>query len=156
METGYPVVFLPGGVLPAEPACAALPQVLGKHVDAVTKDLEVYSGDRPPTDFGLNTEVAGILREANAHGFVGSISSATPPEARDINAHVPGPQNRAGFGSPPASTTSFSRATINAQERLTLPKSYSGSSSGKPAWRKTTFVPCSLGCSNQVTSVPSQ
>jgi pimeloyl-ACP methyl ester carboxylesterase len=69
METRYPVIFLPGGVLPAEPAYAALLQVLGQRVDAVAKDLEVYSGDRPPADYGLGTEVTGILREADAHGF---------------------------------------------------------------------------------------
>jgi pimeloyl-ACP methyl ester carboxylesterase len=69
MESTYPVVFLPGGVLPAEPAYAALLRALGNRVDAVTKDLEVYSDDQPPTDYGLHMEVAGILREADARGF---------------------------------------------------------------------------------------
>src|SRR5712691_11085420 len=69
MGTRYPVVFLPGGVLPAEPAYAALLQVLGERVDAVAKDLEVYSGDRPPNDYGLGMEVEGILLEADARGF---------------------------------------------------------------------------------------
>jgi pimeloyl-ACP methyl ester carboxylesterase len=69
MEIRYPVVLLPGGVLPAEPAYAALLHVLGERVDAVAKDLEVYSGDRPPKDYGLGMEVEGILREADAHGF---------------------------------------------------------------------------------------
>jgi len=32
---------LPGGVLPAEPAYAALLQLLGERVNAVVKDLEV-------------------------------------------------------------------------------------------------------------------
>jgi len=63
------VLLLPGGVLPAEPAYAALLQVLGDRVDAVVKDLEVYSGERPPSDYGLGSEVNGILREADAHGF---------------------------------------------------------------------------------------
>jgi pimeloyl-ACP methyl ester carboxylesterase len=63
------VVLLPGGVLPAEPAYAALLGVLGDRVDAVAKDLEVYADDRPPPDYGLATEVQGILREADAHGF---------------------------------------------------------------------------------------
>ena len=53
MATRHQVVLLPGGVLPAEPAYAALLQVLGQRVNAVTKDLEVYSGDQPPPDFSL-------------------------------------------------------------------------------------------------------
>lgn len=65
----YSVILLPGSVLPAEPAYAALLQALGDRVVAVAKDLEVYAGDRPPADFGLDTEVRGILREADAHGF---------------------------------------------------------------------------------------
>jgi hypothetical protein len=39
------VIFLPGGVLPAELAYSSLIEVLGEDVDAVAKDLEVY-GDR--------------------------------------------------------------------------------------------------------------
>ena len=56
-------------MLPAEPAYAALLQVLGERVDAVAKDLEVYSAEQPPPDYSLDTEVEGILREADAHGF---------------------------------------------------------------------------------------
>ena len=62
-------MLLPGGVLPAEPAYAPLLEVLGDKVDAVAKDLEVYSEDRPPQGFSLENEVEGILREAHAHGF---------------------------------------------------------------------------------------
>jgi pimeloyl-ACP methyl ester carboxylesterase len=69
VETRYRVVLLPGGVLPAEPAYTALLRALGERVTAVAKDLEVYAGDRPPADYGLGTEVAGILREADTHGF---------------------------------------------------------------------------------------
>jgi pimeloyl-ACP methyl ester carboxylesterase len=43
--------------------------VLGERVDAVAKDLEVYEGAQPPPDFSLATEVEGILRVADAHGF---------------------------------------------------------------------------------------
>lgn len=69
VEAPHPVVLLPGGVLPAEPAYAALLQVLGERVDAVAKDLEVYAAASPPADYDLGMEVAGILREADAHGF---------------------------------------------------------------------------------------
>jgi len=69
VATRHRVVLLPGGVLPAEPAYAALLEALGAQVDGVTKDLEVYAGDQPPGDFSLATEVEGILREADAHGF---------------------------------------------------------------------------------------
>jgi pimeloyl-ACP methyl ester carboxylesterase len=62
-------MLLPGGVLPAEPAYAALLEVLGGRVRAVAKDLEVYSGEQPPPNYGLGIEVEGILREADAHGF---------------------------------------------------------------------------------------
>ena len=56
-------------MLPAEPAYAVLLHALGERVDAVAKDLEVYSGDQPPPDFSLDTEVEGILREADSRGF---------------------------------------------------------------------------------------
>jgi pimeloyl-ACP methyl ester carboxylesterase len=56
-------------VLPAELAYAALLDVFGDHVDAIAKDLEVYSGEQPPADFSLALEVDGILREADARGF---------------------------------------------------------------------------------------
>jgi pimeloyl-ACP methyl ester carboxylesterase len=69
MAARHRVVFLPGAVLPAEPAYAALLQVLGDHVDAVTKDLEAYANDEPPLGFNLGIEAAGVLREADAHGF---------------------------------------------------------------------------------------
>ena len=60
---------MPGSVLPAEPAYSALLQILEERVDAVAKDLEVYSGDQPPPDFSLDLEVEGILRVADVHGF---------------------------------------------------------------------------------------
>jgi pimeloyl-ACP methyl ester carboxylesterase len=69
MTDRCPVVFLPGGVTPGDPAYAALLQVLGERVDAAVKDLEVYSGDLPQADYGLGAEVDGILRVADAHGF---------------------------------------------------------------------------------------
>lgn len=65
----HSIVLLPGGVLPAEPAYAALIRVLGDRVDVVAKDLEVYAAEQPPPGFSLATEVDGILRAADRHGF---------------------------------------------------------------------------------------
>ena len=76
MSRRHAVVLLPGAVLPAEPAYAALLQVLGDRVSTAAKDLEVYAGERPPPDYSLETEVAGILRVADIHGFDFSIWSA--------------------------------------------------------------------------------
>ncbi|MDP5228714.1 MULTISPECIES: alpha/beta hydrolase [Arthrobacter] len=67
------VLLLPGSVLPAGPAYGPLLEVLrtrsGGAVDAVTKDLEVYAGPAPSADYSLDTEIAGILREADAQGW---------------------------------------------------------------------------------------
>lgn len=55
--------------MPAEPAYAALLSVLGDRVNAVAKDLELYSGDEPPPNYSLATEAQGVLREADTRGF---------------------------------------------------------------------------------------
>jgi pimeloyl-ACP methyl ester carboxylesterase len=65
----FQVVLLPGIVLPAQPAYAALLDALGDRVDAVAKDLEVYAEDEPPLNYSLESEVVGILREAESHRF---------------------------------------------------------------------------------------
>jgi pimeloyl-ACP methyl ester carboxylesterase len=64
------VILLPGVGLPADLAYGALVDALGDEVDAVAKDLELYAGDEPPADFSLDTEVAGMVREADARGWV--------------------------------------------------------------------------------------
>jgi pimeloyl-ACP methyl ester carboxylesterase len=69
VSTGHAVVLLPGAVLPAELAYAALLETLGARVDAIAKELEVYADDAPPHNFGLDTEVEGVLREAGLRGF---------------------------------------------------------------------------------------
>jgi pimeloyl-ACP methyl ester carboxylesterase len=56
-------------VLPAQPAYAALFDVLGDRMDGVAKDLELYASDEPPADYSLATEADGILREAEAREF---------------------------------------------------------------------------------------
>jgi pimeloyl-ACP methyl ester carboxylesterase len=56
-------------VLPAEPAYGALIDALGPDVEAVAKELELYETPEPPPDFGLELEVAGVLREADICGW---------------------------------------------------------------------------------------
>ena len=66
----WPVVLLPGGVLPAALAYEALLAELGDDVDAHTKDLEMYAGDTvPPPGYSLETEVEGIGRVAGDAGI---------------------------------------------------------------------------------------
>jgi pimeloyl-ACP methyl ester carboxylesterase len=65
-----PVILLPGGILPAQPAYAGLLAELGSETDARTKDLEMYAGEHvPPMGYSLETEVEGILRVADDAGF---------------------------------------------------------------------------------------
>ncbi|UEL29515.1 alpha/beta fold hydrolase [Pseudarthrobacter sp. L1SW] len=63
------VILLPGSVLPAELAYGALIEALGPDVQAVAKDLELYADDEPPPGWSLDTEVEGVLREADARGW---------------------------------------------------------------------------------------
>ena len=71
MEHGpWPVILLPGGILPVRPAYEALLGELGDEVDAHTKDLEMYAGEViPPPGYSLETEVEGIRRLADGAGF---------------------------------------------------------------------------------------
>jgi pimeloyl-ACP methyl ester carboxylesterase len=63
------VILLPGIVLPAESAYGALVAALGPDVEAIAKDLEVYATPEPPESYSLEVEIAGVLREADAHGW---------------------------------------------------------------------------------------
>src|SRR4051794_13291901 len=67
--TRMPVILLPGAVMPAAPAYAALIEALGTDVDAVAKDLELYSGDGPPPRYSLDHEVDGVIRAAEQAQF---------------------------------------------------------------------------------------
>ena len=65
-----PVIFLPGIIAPAAVRFARLLEALGDDVDAVPKDLEVYGGPSvPPPGYSLDTEIEGITRVADEHGF---------------------------------------------------------------------------------------
>jgi pimeloyl-ACP methyl ester carboxylesterase len=63
------VIMLPGAVLPAAVAYAALLEALGGEVEAVAKELELYAGAEPPPGYRLDLEIEGILRAAEASGF---------------------------------------------------------------------------------------
>jgi pimeloyl-ACP methyl ester carboxylesterase len=63
------VILLPGAILPADLAYGALVGALGSEVEAVAKELELYGGDEPPSDYDLDLEVAGAVREADARGW---------------------------------------------------------------------------------------
>ena len=67
--SAFKVMLLPGIVLPAGLAYAELVAALGSDVETIVKDLEVYREDFPPLDYSLDTEVVGVLREAEAHGW---------------------------------------------------------------------------------------
>jgi pimeloyl-ACP methyl ester carboxylesterase len=66
---GHQAILLPGSVLPKDLAYGALIEALGEGIEARAKDLEVYAADEPPADYGLETEIDGVLREAEAAGF---------------------------------------------------------------------------------------
>jgi pimeloyl-ACP methyl ester carboxylesterase len=66
----WPIILLPGGILPAQPAYQGLLAELGDDVDARAKDLELYAGETvPPPGYRLETEVEGIRRLADDAGF---------------------------------------------------------------------------------------
>lgn len=66
----WPVVLLPGGVLPAQLAYGALLETLGNEADAHPKELEIYSGAVvPPAGYRFEAEVDGISRIADEAGF---------------------------------------------------------------------------------------
>ncbi len=67
--SAFQVMLLPGIVLPAELAYGGLVTALGQDVETIVKDLDVYREVAPPPDYSLDTEAAGMLREADARGW---------------------------------------------------------------------------------------
>ena len=61
-----PVIFVPGGITPAEIVYGPLLGVIGGQIRSYPKELEVYATDQPPADYGLELEVEGIRRVADA------------------------------------------------------------------------------------------
>jgi pimeloyl-ACP methyl ester carboxylesterase len=56
-------------MVPKDLAYGALREALGEGVDARAKDLEIYATDEPPDVYDLETEIDGVLREADDAGF---------------------------------------------------------------------------------------
>lgn len=65
----FPVIFLPGIVMPAAIRYAPLIKELDGSTRAVVKELEVYATATPPDGYGIECEVEGISRAADAAGF---------------------------------------------------------------------------------------
>lgn len=65
----WPVILLPGSIMPAAPAYSALLAELGTDVDARIKDLELYATPTPAPAWSLAAEVDGITRLADEARF---------------------------------------------------------------------------------------
>lgn len=65
----HPVVFLPGGIMPAAVQYAPLLGILKDKIKPLLKDLEVYAGDVPPIGYDLGLEVQGLKKASEAIGF---------------------------------------------------------------------------------------
>ncbi|NUP73583.1 MAG: alpha/beta hydrolase [Sinomonas sp.] len=64
------VLLIAGGGLPAELEFSSVIAALeSRAVDALAKDLEVFSGPTPPPGYSLDTEIDGALRAADARGW---------------------------------------------------------------------------------------
>jgi pimeloyl-ACP methyl ester carboxylesterase len=64
----FRVIFLPGSVLPGDLAYGSLVDALGS-ADVVVKELEVYATPEAPSDYSLDLEVGGVLRDADERGW---------------------------------------------------------------------------------------
>ncbi|HLZ94192.1 MAG TPA: alpha/beta hydrolase [Candidatus Dormibacteraeota bacterium] len=60
------VIALPGGVMPAAQRYASLAAALGAEVEFHPKDLEVYSGPKPPPGYSIQMEVEAVARFADS------------------------------------------------------------------------------------------
>jgi hypothetical protein len=67
IQAPAPLVLLPGILQPAQLRYAPLLRELDAR-PAWPKELEVYAGPQPPADYGVDTEVAGLLAFADARG----------------------------------------------------------------------------------------
>jgi pimeloyl-ACP methyl ester carboxylesterase len=60
------VICLPGSVAPAAQRYAPLKAQVGDRAHLHLKDLEVYTGDTPPPDYGVDMELAALERFAES------------------------------------------------------------------------------------------
>lgn len=67
-EGANPFVLFVPGLTPAKITYGPLLEVLGDDIQASLKELEVFAGDLPPSDYGFHREVEGIKRVADAAG----------------------------------------------------------------------------------------
>jgi pimeloyl-ACP methyl ester carboxylesterase len=63
------VVCLPGGVAPAAQRYAPLATAVGSRAHLHIKDLEVYRGDKPPTNYSVEMELEAVDRFADPLGL---------------------------------------------------------------------------------------
>ena len=63
-----PVIFIPGGIMPAELVYGPLLGVIGDQIRPYPKELEVYAAEIPPPGYSLELELEGIRRVAGAFG----------------------------------------------------------------------------------------
>src|SRR5579859_1133086 len=63
------VIALPGGVMPAAQRYATLATASGAEVEFHPKDLEVYSGPKPPPGYSIEKEVEALARFADSLGL---------------------------------------------------------------------------------------
>ena len=63
------VTALPGGVMPAELRYASLVASLREDAELHLKDLEVYAGEEPPTDYSVDLEVEALAGFADSLGL---------------------------------------------------------------------------------------
>src|ERR671936_1429952 len=61
----YPIIALPGGVMPAAIRYAPLQSALGSDTKVHTKDLEVYAAEAPPANYTIDLELAALERFAD-------------------------------------------------------------------------------------------
>ena len=64
-----PVILVPGGVNPAAISYGPLLEAIKDEAHVVVKDLEVYATDTPPPGYGLELEIEGMKRAAEAADF---------------------------------------------------------------------------------------